>query len=182
MKYLKLLSLSFAISFSFAACSSSTTETGRNTAVTNSNSAGPISNSLPPPATIQNTNVNSNSNTGPPLKSTDMRSRANSNGVMANVSGTPVPPQFQPAAENSEWAVTMNGDGSVTEIRIFRSHPQLARTEVFSRDGRNKIVKIILRNGKTVDVKTDRPFNLMTASSSEILQIGGIQSANPPSK
>lgn len=182
MKYLKLLLLllASAAGLVLTACSGSA-EIGKNTAAANSSSAAANSNSAQVVAT-PNRDLNVNSNPELPLKSADMRSRTNSVGSGANVSGTPPPPQFQPADENSEWAVTMNRDGSVTEIRVFKSHPQIARAEVFSRDGRNKVVKIYLRNGKTVDINTDRPLNLKTATANQILEIGGIQSANSPSK
>ncbi len=94
--------------------------------------------------------------------------------IITEPSGKPIPLIYKKAAENSEIAVTMNDDGSVLEIRVFRDHPMLIKVEATRLGEKDKALKIYLQNGKTLDVKTDRVPNLGLVSSSEILQIAGI--------
>jgi len=97
------------------------------------------------------------------------------NRVDVNPSATPEPPTFRPAPENSESAVTMNADGSIQEIRVFKSHPQLEKVEATWFDPKEKALKVYLKNGQVLDAKTDRIASLQSASSSELLQIAGFK-------
>src|SRR5258706_5908315 len=110
------------------ACSSS--------AETAKKAPGPSSNSNSP-SNVQTTDPNTATvNTAPPA---NMRDRRMSRKMIdVNPTGTPPPPQFHPAAEDSESAVTMNRDGAVVEIRLFKRHPQLARVEGTWLDTKNK--------------------------------------------
>ncbi len=133
--------------------------------------SGPGSNSNSP-SKVQTTDPNiAVVNTAPPA---NMRDRRMSRKMIdANPAGTPPSPQFHPAAEDSESAVTMNRDGAVVEIRVFKSHPQLARVEVTWLDPKNKDVKFYLRSGQILNVKTMRIGNLQTATTQELLAIAG---------
>lgn len=88
---------------------------------------------------------------------------------------SPAPLPFNKAGEDSEIAVTMNGYGAVLEIRVFRSHPQLARVEATWISAREKSLKILLRTGRVIDVTTDRIANLQNATTSQLLEIAGLQ-------
>lgn len=87
----------------------------------------------------------------------------------------PVPPEFRPAPENSESATTMTSDGAILEIRVFKGHPQLAKAEVSWLDPNEKLLKVYLKNGRIVEVKTDRVENLRTTPSIDILAVAGVR-------
>lgn len=95
--------------------------------------------------------------------------------VDAPASGTPPPLNFREAAEDSEIAVTMNSDGSILEIRKFNTDPQLSRIEATWSGPKEKSLKIFLRRGKVLNVKTDRIQNLQTAPTSLLLEIAGLE-------
>lgn len=94
-------------------------------------------------------------------------------------SGPPPAPQFQPAGEDSEIAVTMKPDGSIYEIRVFKSHPQLSKVEALWNGINEKTLKFYLRNGGVVEKQTDRLNNLQTASTNLLLEIAGLEPAEP---
>lgn len=100
----------------------------------------------------------------------------------APVSGTPPSPSFQPAAEDSEIATTMGPNGSFVEIRVFKSHPQLAKVEATWLDARTKALKIYLRDGRIVDKTSDRIPNLKQTTAAELLALAGVKvsQAAPP--
>ena len=91
----------------------------------------------------------------------------------ANPNGTPAPLQFRPAAEDSEIAVTMAADGRVVETRVFKSHPKLARVQAIWSKADAKTLKFTMRNGQTIEVKTNRLGNLQSATTNELLKIAG---------
>ncbi len=92
-------------------------------------------------------------------------------------SGTPVPLVFTDAGENSQTASTMDSDGSVREIRVFRSHPVLSKVELIWLTPRDKVLKVTLKDGKTVETQTDRIENLKQATAATILSVAGIGNA-----
>ncbi len=87
----------------------------------------------------------------------------------------PGPSTPKPAPEDSEVSAMMNSDGSITEIRVFRSHPQIARAEARWMEPSNKDLKVFLRNGKILEAKTDKIPYLHDVSSELLLQIVGIK-------
>ena len=93
-----------------------------------------------------------------------------------NPNATPEPTEPRPAPENSEASVMMNQDGSITEIRVFKNHPQIARVEATWSDPTMKNLKVYLKNGKVVTAKTDKIPNLQSVTSEVILQAAGINS------
>ena len=155
----------FLAGFSSACSSSSETAT---------KSSGSNSNSAVPAVASQNRDSNAGTvNTGQRPNPRDKRGSTSANRIDVNPTGTPLSPQFHPAAENSESAITMNRDGSVTEIRVFKSHPQLAKVEATSFGTNGKQVKFYLRSGKVLEVKTDHLGNLQTVTTKELLAIAG---------
>lgn len=94
-----------------------------------------------------------------------------------NPSATPAPAEFRAAPENSEASVMMNSDGSITEIRIFKDHPLIAKVEATWSDPTSKSLKVYLKSGKIVTAKTDKIPNLQAVASDFILQAAGIRSS-----
>jgi hypothetical protein len=90
-----------------------------------------------------------------------------------NPNASPVPPTLNPAPENSEGAITMLPDGTISEIRIFRSHPTLARVDTFFAKPGLKRVKFTFKDGKVVEAETDKIENLLTTPTASLLQIAG---------
>jgi len=134
-----------------------------------------VNNPIAPSNQSQTEGPNSAVNTAPTANIRDRRVGGKQTMIDANHSGKALPPQFQPAAENSEWAATMNADGSVDEIRVFRSHPQLAKVEVTWLEPKNKDAKFYLRDGKVLEVRTDRLGSLKTVTTTELLAIAGVK-------
>jgi hypothetical protein len=87
--------------------------------------------------------------------------------------GTPPPLEFRKGAENSRTATTMNSDGQAVEVRIFKGHPKLARVEATWLGPKEKLVRITLRDGSTLEVRTDQLADLATATSEQLLKLAG---------
>lgn len=85
------------------------------------------------------------------------------------------PSEPKPAAENSEVSAMMNEDGSITEFRIFKDHPRIAKVEANWMDPRSKNLKVFLKNGKILQAKTDQIPYLHEATSEQILRIVGVK-------
>jgi hypothetical protein len=86
-------------------------------------------------------------------------------------SGSPAPLDFRPGPENSEIATTMNDRGQPVEVRVFKDHPQLQRVEAVWLGPTEKLLRITLRDGNTVEVKTDSIANLASASADVLVQL-----------
>ncbi|MEO7659576.1 MAG: hypothetical protein ABIV48_08175 [Pyrinomonadaceae bacterium] len=122
---------------------------------------------------------NADSNSGSPMAASNVPAvrfdeRTNRRRVDVDPSATPLPLNFKPAAEDSEAAVTMDQSGAILEVRVFKTHPQLAKVEATRLDEKHKAVKVYMRSGKVVEIKTDKIERLETISSKEILAIAGI--------
>jgi len=89
--------------------------------------------------------------------------------------------QYQPAAEDSQIASGMNGQGQMFEVRVWKRHPQLVKVESVWTDPKNKQLTYLLRTGKNLTVTTDRIENLKQATSNQLLEIAGLpQTAKIP--
>lgn len=88
-----------------------------------------------------------------------------------------VKPNTQPAPDNSEMQATMNNQGQPIEMRVFKNHPALSKVEKVYVELDKPIVKVYLKNGKTVEVAAGRISNPMTASAAEI--IAALPGGNP---
>lgn len=84
---------------------------------------------------------------------------------------SPIPPTLSPAPEDSEGAITMLPDGTISEIRVFRSHPSLARVDTFFTGSGLRTVRFTLRDGRIIERKTDKIDNLLNTPVSTLLQI-----------
>lgn len=91
----------------------------------------------------------------------------------------PSPLRFQPAAEDSETAFSMNNIGQMYSIRVFRNHPQLAKVESVWVNKKDKELKIFLKDGRVLELTTDRILNLKQATTAQLLELAGIQPAQP---
>lgn len=91
-----------------------------------------------------------------------------------NPSATPEPSTPKPAAENSMASAMMNSDGSITEFRVFKGHPQIVKAEATWLDPTDKVVKVWLKSGKTLEARTDRIPYLHKVPSSLILEVVGV--------
>ena len=124
------------------------------------------------------------SNTGP-VNESEVTSESN-RGIDRNVlrrrerfdvdpSATPPPPTFQPAPENSEFAVQMEKGGNIVETRVFKSHPQLKRVEIRWTGPQTRSLKVTLKSGKIVERQSVPAVNLRTVSLAELLDLAGIK-------
>lgn len=98
----------------------------------------------------------------------------------ADPAATPEATAPLPAPENSERSVIMNADGSITEIRVFKDHPQILKAEANWTDPKEKTLKVFLKSGKVLEAKTDKVPYLHTVSSQELLQIVGAAKGDRP--
>lgn len=125
--------------------------------------------------TNRKTVVVETANTNFPAATANRRSEAGTRGERPDTrpDATPMPLQFKPAAEDSEIAIAMERDGTVREVRVFRSHPKLAKVEMTYKPAEDKTIRVTLRDGKTVEVKSNRIKALQSAKASELLALTG---------
>ena len=83
------------------------------------------------------------------------------------------PISLQKAPENSQFGTKMEDDGSLTELRVFKNHPQIAKVEARGSDAKYKTLSVYLRDGNVVSVKTDRVKQLHSAPTKLLLEIVG---------
>lgn len=164
-----------------SACSSSA-ETAR---------VSPSSNAKTPPAvnapanansdqavTTENGQANVDANTpGSPMDAAVNRGKKL---VDTPASGPPPPLRFEPAGDDSEVAASMRPDGTVFEVRVFKTDPQIAKVELTWLSPTEKAVKLYLRGGKVMDIKTDKIPNLKTTTLKQLREAFGIQPPPPP--
>ncbi len=81
---------------------------------------------------------------------------------------------FVPAPQNSGVATKMGDNGEFIQIRVFNSDPQIKSIEqVVTTDK----LKIVLKNGKVLNVTVDKDFNserFISISPQEILILAGL--------
>ena len=167
MKHIITLSLCLAAAVFALSCATSN-ETAKNT-----NGANAPAQNLP--IAQVNTNIQSvNGNTGDqPASVADKINRAN-RPIDNAPAGPPPPLQFQPAGEDTEIATTMTREGLMVEVRRFKNHPQITKIEAKWLGATDKELKYFLKNGKTVDVKTDKIGNLKTTPVSVLVELAGL--------
>jgi len=83
--------------------------------------------------------------------------------------------RWEPAAEDSQITSAMNASGQMYESRIFKRHPQLVKVDATWINPKEKSLKIVLRNGRVMDVTTDKIVNLKLATAAQILELVGIE-------
>jgi hypothetical protein len=164
-----------------AACSSPSSETPRNSAGNSSKSLQlEPSNSLssPDPAVQANgseTGIDPDANANANVSTLSAREEARRRKLSAaanNPAATQtIPLQYRDGPENSQIATTMNAFGQAVEIRVFKSHPELARVEADWLDEKFKILKFTFRDGRSAEVKTDKIADLATASTRTLMDV-----------
>jgi len=100
----------------------------------------------------------------------EKRRRPQDTGV---TSASPLPLDFRPGPENSQTATTMNAQGQPVEVRVFNDNAQLERVEAVWLGGDQKLLRITLRNGKTIEATTDRIKNLSSAPADLLVELAG---------
>jgi hypothetical protein len=65
----------------------------------------------------------------------------------------------------------MNDRGQPVEVRVFKDDPHLQRVEATWLGPTEKLLRITLRDGNTVEVKTDRIANLASAPAGVLVQL-----------
>jgi hypothetical protein len=172
MKQAILLLFVFTIASLGIGCGGTAEKTaGANKAGGSNNS--PAANS----AVVVDANANPPSESEPPAGNI---ANANTKRPVIDTSGSVPPPSFKPAGEDSQIAVSMRPDGKILEVRVFKSHPQLARVESVWDGQGEKELKFVLKNGKVIAKKSDRIENLQTAPTAVLVEIAGIPKPPPP--
>jgi len=88
-------------------------------------------------------------------------------------------PITQAAPDNSEMQGSMNPQGQPFETRTFKNHPVLLKVERIYVSLENPVIKVYMRNGKTVDLSKDKIANPMQASAEEIINAVNASNPNP---
>jgi hypothetical protein len=86
-----------------------------------------------------------------------------------NPFATPEPTDARPAAEDSEYSVMMNADGSISEFRTFDNHRTIVRAEVRWSEPTDKRLKVELRDRRTLEAQVPAEFNLREVGSAQLL-------------
>jgi hypothetical protein len=89
---------------------------------------------------------------------------------------------FTNAADNSVISSTMNAQGVPIETRVFKDNQQLAKIEKSLENPKNPQIKVFLKNGKVVNLSSDKISNPSTASANEILIAVGALPKPAPQK
>ena len=82
--------------------------------------------------------------------------------------GSQEPLDFRPAGENSEIATTMNPEGRPVEVRVFKSDTNIARVESTWLDAHNRSLKFTLKDGSSVEVKTDKINSIADVTAAQL--------------
>ncbi|HEV7701037.1 MAG TPA: hypothetical protein VGO43_12460 [Pyrinomonadaceae bacterium] len=160
-----------------AACSSQVAETPRNSSDIASKpgqvpAANTSSNSEPTTqANAAETDASGNENARPLNARKEMLRRKLALASNRATAGPVASLQYRAGAENSQTATTMNSAGQAIEIRVFKTHPRLARVEAVWLDEKAKILKFTFRDGRTSEVRTDKVASLVTASTQALMEI-----------
>ena len=87
--------------------------------------------------------------------------------------GSPAALEFRPGLENSVTATTMNERGQPVEIRVFKGNPQLDKVEAVWLGPSDKLLRITLKNGETVEVKTEQIADLASTPAALLVRLAG---------
>ena len=130
-----------------------------------------------PPVSNIGARPSSNSNVRPTMKGRRER-------VDIDPKATPLPLSFEKAGENSAFAISMDQEGMVTETRVFNNHPQIQKVEMKWIDAKVRSIRILLKNGKIEETKTDKVTSIRKLSSSDLLALvskkGATQTSDRP--
>ena len=84
----------------------------------------------------------------------------------------------RPAPEDSEFAVILTN--AAVELRTFKNHPQLLKVEKRSSGGES-VIRVFLKDGKTVDLSGEKIPELGTETAAKILEIAGVNTSTQKS-
>jgi len=163
MKHLWLSLLFCVISVALIACTNSSSSSER--------PAGNVANTGPSVSMGNTTQTSSaddtgNANTGDTFSERLQNRRRRKTHAPQN--GTAAGVEFRPAPDESEIATTMNVDGQPVEIRVFKADPSLERVESTWVSEKQRSLKITFKDGRVVDVSTDKFSSLLDVSPAEL--------------
>lgn len=114
-----------------------------------------------------------------PGTSSEAPARGKKERPIESPSEEPRPANGRPAGENSEFTTVMNEDGSISEIRTFKEHPQIVRAEVNWTEPADKRLKLQLTaGGRSRTLKVSENFDLRRATVEELLSGRNASAAN----
>ena len=79
--------------------------------------------------------------------------------------------EFRACPENSQCATTMNEQGQPVEVRVFNDNAQLTRVEAVWIGAKEKLLKITLSSGTTIEVRTGEVADLASASAQQLVAL-----------
>ncbi|HMM80950.1 MAG TPA: hypothetical protein PKC65_13100 [Pyrinomonadaceae bacterium] len=190
MKYLSVI----LTCIMFGTCGSapdpgSTTNSSQN-GYANSNSA---------PSVVSNANSNSGPSAGPNMAGIPTDPNAVSSDVNSQpagpveavnrgrtiVEGPPPPPGSKPptvgASDNSAVSSEMLKDGSILERRVFSGNEYLNTLEIHTK-GRERTVRLVLKNGKSIKLPADQVKQIGTPSAAALIEMAGITPKRTPER
>lgn len=142
-------------------------------------------NPIPPPTTINQSNVNAGNMPDANHILTEVSSvsrknldRLKSKGGSGDTNPAPIPAVAatpNAAPDNSELSSTMNAQGTPIETRVFKSNPTLAKIERTFADLENPVTKVYLKNGKVLTMPKGAVEKPETATADEILRAVGVK-------
>jgi hypothetical protein len=91
---------------------------------------------------------------------------------------SPMPLGARTAPDDSVFSATMNSKGQPMEIRVFNSHPVLAKVEK-TFIGKELQYKVFLKNGKVLDAPAEKMGNFAALAPENILEIVGMLPNRP---
>ncbi len=110
----------------------------------------------------------------PPPPAGNFAARTNRTRRDVRITGTPPPLTFQPADEDSKFATAMGPTGEIYEVRVFNSHPRLAKVESTWIDAKSRDITITLKDGQVRSIKTDALPSLKQATTRQLIDIAGL--------
>lgn len=101
------------------------------------------------------------------------------------VEGPPPPPGSKPptvgASDNSAVSSEMLKDGSILERRVFLGNEYLNTLEIHTK-GRERTVRLVLKNGKSVKLPADQIKQIGTPSAATLMEMAGITPKRAPER
>ena len=131
----------------------------------------------------QTANTNASHNSTAAVRSPTRQTAANSIGEAPSTpkSGGPkATPQFSDAHEDSTLLTTMNPQGQVFQVRVFKGHPQLAKVESTWTGPTERQIKFFLRSGETKEITNGAAADIKDLTTSQLLEMAGVKQDRLP--
>lgn len=101
------------------------------------------------------------------------------------VEGPPPPPGSKPptvaASDDSAVSSEMLKDGSILERRVFSGNEYLNALEIHTK-GRERTVRLVLKNGKSIKLPADQIKQIGTPSAAALIEMSGITPKRTPER